>query len=92
MRKQFALFGAPGVGKGTFAPIICRRGQLQHIAVGDIVRDEIKKKTALGMNMTKYIDNGVLVPDQVICEIVFKEIKKSTRILLDGFPRFTLSL
>ncbi len=85
--RQFALIGAPGVGKGTFAKIICSRLGLYHISVGDIVRNEIERKTPQGIAMSKYTNEGRLIPDQIVCEIVFNEINKTGKVLLDGFPR-----
>jgi adenylate kinase len=92
--KYFALIGAPGVGKGTFAQIISQRLSLQHISVGDILRNLVKqqnqkKSTKLAQELSSYMREGKLIPDHLICDIVFHEISSSQSILLDGFPRYS---
>lgn len=88
--KYYALIGAPGVGKGTFATIISKKLNLKHISVGDIIRNEIKLETKQGKEFMKYVNKGILVPDEIICNLVFNEINNSNKILLDGFPRYLI--
>lgn len=86
--KHFALIGAPGVGKGTFASIICKKMKLQHISVGDLVRNEIQQNTILGQNFVQYTNSGKLIPDELICNFIINKIHTYPKsILLDGFPR-----
>ncbi|VTZ68137.1 GTP:AMP phosphotransferase, putative [Plasmodium chabaudi chabaudi] len=92
---RIVLFGAPGVGKGTFAEILAEKEKLKHINIGNILRNEIKKKSSIGKEINKIVNNGNLVPDNIITHIIDEEIKKcsihnSTNFkgfILDGFPR-----
>lgn len=82
--------GPPGVGKGTYAQRASKALQLPHIAAGDAVRKEIKENSPLGLQMKQYTDNGKLVPDSLILEIMKKRLSEpDTKVgfLLDGFPR-----
>lgn len=84
------IFGAPGVGKGTQAEFISKRFNLNHISTGDVLRRAIKDGTTLGLEAKKFMDNGNLVPDEVMIGLV-REILKSDKsikgFILDGFPR-----
>jgi adenylate kinase len=86
---NFCLIGAPGVGKGTFSKLLIQRLKLNHISVGDIVRREIGRKSAVGIQAQSYVTQGQLIPDEVVNGIVLQEVHKhsSSNILLDGFPR-----
>lgn len=84
------LLGAPGSGKGTMAEVLVKEQHLVHIATGDIFRYNIKAQTPLGKEAKSYIDQGLLVPDEVTIEMVKArlsqdDVKKG--FLLDGFPR-----
>lgn len=85
------LFGPPGSGKGTQSALIVEKYKLKHLSTGDILRDEIKRKTELGRIAESYISNGNLVPDEMIIDILVNAIntdkKKYNGIILDGFPR-----
>ncbi|MGM0366351.1 MAG: adenylate kinase [Actinomycetota bacterium] len=84
------LLGAPGAGKGTQAKKLSEKFKIPHISTGDILRKEIKQKTELGKKAEKYVNDGKLVPDDLIIEIIRKEIqgkKAEDGFLLDGFPR-----
>lgn len=85
------ICGAPGCGKGTQSDLIVKRYNLTHLSTGDILRNEISKKTELGIIANSYISNGNLVPDKMIIEILMhtmeRESGKLNGILLDGFPR-----
>jgi adenylate kinase len=89
--KHFALIGAPGVGKGTFAQIVSKKLSLQHISVGDLLRNLIRQEStapsALCQELSSFMNTGQLIPDRLICDIVSHEISSSQNILLDGFPR-----
>ncbi len=84
------LLGPPGAGKGTQAEEIVDRYKLTHISTGDILRASIKKGTSLGKQAKEYLDQGELVPDEVVVNIVKERLKEpdcQSGALLDGFPR-----
>lgn len=83
---RFCFLGGPGVGKGTFARLITKRLGMKHIAVGDVIRSEISKQTTLGKTMESYTSQGALIPDNLVDELVDKEMQK-TDFILDGYPR-----
>ena len=90
--KGIVLLGAPGAGKGTQAKLIAGRYSLPHISTGDILRSNIKEGTQLGRLAKSYIDEGKLVPDEVVVAIVRDRLAKpdcENGFLLDGFPRTT---
>ena len=87
---RLILLGPPGAGKGTQAGKIAKKYNIPHISTGDIFRVNIVNKTDLGILAKKYIDNGELVPDSVVMDIVRDRIiQDDTKngFLLDGFPR-----
>ena len=84
------LFGPPGAGKGTQAEAICSELSIPHISTGDIFRKHLKEGTELGQLARSYMDQGQLVPDQVVCDIVASRLIETdcaAGALLDGFPR-----
>lgn len=84
------MLGGPGSGKGSVGGRISEDFNLPHIATGDIFRAELKNETDLGKKIKKYMDNGLLVPDEVVIEIVENRLsQKDTEngAILDGFPR-----
>lgn len=81
------MLGAPGSGKGTIGNEICDHFNLTHLATGDIFRDEIKRKTELGVKATEYISKGLLVPDELTIAMVEGKLEELDGVLLDGFPR-----
>ncbi len=84
------LLGPPGAGKGTQAAKIAGRYSLPHISTGDMLRSEIAYKTPLGMKAKALIDEGELVPDDIITAMVKNRIARkdcANGFLLDGFPR-----
>ena len=81
------MLGAPGTGKGTIGNEICKKYNLVHLATGDIFRDEMKRKTELGMKAEEYISKGELVPDSITIKMVEGKLDKLDNVLLDGFPR-----
>jgi adenylate kinase len=88
---NLVLIGPPGVGKGTQAALLHQRLGLLHLASGDIFRSEIAAATELGLKAKEYIDQGLLVPDELtigMMEIRFtSERAKLCGFVLDGFPR-----
>jgi adenylate kinase len=81
------LLGSPGAGKGTQAKLLEERFSLVHLAPGDILRDEIKKNTPLGIKAKVNIDKGQLVPDEMIVDIMLDHVRNNPDAILDGFPR-----
>ena len=84
------LFGPPGAGKGTQAAAICNALSIPHISTGDIFRKHLKEGTDLGELAKSYMNNGQLVPDSVVCDIVASRLIDADcagGALLDGFPR-----
>ncbi|RLG84407.1 MAG: adenylate kinase [Thermoprotei archaeon] len=87
---KIVLLGPPGAGKGTFAKYFSKKYCIPHISTGDIFRNEIRKGTELGRKAKKYIEKGLLVPDEIVIEIVRKRLNEqdtSIGFILDGFPR-----
>ena len=87
---RLVLLGAPGAGKGTQAKKIVQRFKISHISTGNILRNEIKNDTELGRKAGNFVKEGKLVPDELIIEIIKKELegKQSDKgFLMDGFPR-----
>jgi adenylate kinase len=84
------LLGAPGSGKGTQAKFLVRKYSIPQISTGDILREEVKSGTVLGLKAKEYMDKGQLVPDEVVVGMVEERVKKgdcTTGFILDGFPR-----
>ena len=87
---RIILFGAPGVGKGTQAKILSSKLNIPHISTGDILRSAIEKKTPLGLEAKKIMDQGGLVSDNIMAGIIrdtLKEESNKNGFILDGFPR-----
>lgn len=84
---NLVLLGGPGAGKGTQASKIVEARNLTHLSTGDILREEVDKGTPLGERAKEYMDRGDLVPDDLIVDMVSKQIKDETGYLFDGFPR-----
>lgn len=90
--KKIILFGPPGAGKGTFsAQIRDVLPEIIHISTGDILRENLKGETPLGLKAKKYMDKGELVPDDVVIDMIKDRLKKKDvkkhGFVLDGFPR-----
>lgn len=87
---KIIMLGAPGAGKGTQAKQIAGKYQIPHISTGDIFRANIKEGTELGKKAKTFMDQGLLVPDELVVELVADRIVKddcSNGFVLDGFPR-----
>ncbi len=87
---KIIMLGAPGAGKGTQAKKIAEKYQIPHISTGDIFRANIKNGTELGKKAKTYMDQGLLVPDELVCDLVVDRVKQEdckNGYILDGFPR-----
>ncbi len=80
------LFGAPGSGKGTQAKLLAEHFELRRISLGDILRDEVKKQSQLGLKVKSYMERGALVPDALVSEVISENIN-ANGFVLDGYPR-----
>ena len=88
--KNFIIFGPPGAGKGSQAVILSKKYNFKHISTGDILREEIKNGTKLGLKVKSLMDQGALVIDTIILEIIenlLNNSKEYSGFLYDGFPR-----
>ena len=87
---KIIMLGAPGAGKGTQAKQIAGKYSIPHISTGDIFRANIKNGTELGKKAKEYMDQGLLVPDELTCDLVMDRIQQDdckNGFVLDGFPR-----
>lgn len=87
---KIIMLGAPGAGKGTQAKMIAEKYSVPHVSTGDIFRANIKNGTELGMEAKKYMDQGLLVPDELTVKILLDRVAKEdckNGYVLDGFPR-----
>lgn len=87
---KIIMLGAPGAGKGTQAKKIAEKYSIPHISTGDIFRANIKNGTELGKKAKTYMDQGLLVPDELVVDLVVDRLKQAdceNGCVLDGFPR-----
>ena len=87
---NIVIFGAPGSGKGTQSERIVEKYGINHISTADVLRAEIKNGTELGKTAKGYIDQGQLIPDELMIDIlasVFDSFEDSKGVIFDGFPR-----
>ena len=90
MDSSIILFGPPGAGKGTQAVRISEITGKPQISTGDMLRSSVSKKTDLGLKAQHYMESGLLVPDDLIIQLISERIKEKDAIqgvLFDGFPR-----
>ena len=89
--KNIVIFGAPGSGKGTQSDLMIEHYGRGHISTGDVLRNEIKNGTELGKTAQGFIDNGQLIPDDLMVSILAKKYDEFGRghkgVIFDGFPR-----
>lgn len=89
---NLVLFGPPGAGKGTQSEKLIARYGLVHLSTGDILRSEVARQTALGLEAKKLMDQGLLVPDTVVIGMIESRLdqhKGGQGFIFDGFPRTT---
>ena len=87
---KLILLGAPGAGKGTQAEIVCEKLNIPAISTGNIIREALKNGTEMGLKAKSYMDEGNLVPDDVVIGIIKERLSKDdcqNGFILDGFPR-----
>lgn len=87
---KIIMLGAPGAGKGTQAEMIAEKYHLPHVSTGDIFRANIKNGTELGKEAKRYMDQGLLVPDELTVKILMDRVSQEdckNGYILDGFPR-----
>ena len=89
--KNIVIFGAPGSGKGTQSDKIIAEFGVAHISTGDVLRGEIKAGTELGKTASQYINEGKLVPDSLIIDMLAATLDSKGKdipgVIFDGFPR-----
>jgi adenylate kinase len=84
------LLGAPGTGKGTQAHLLAEREGWLHVSTGDMLREAVAQKTALGEKAKEYMEQGALVPDELVIGMLVERIGQpdaQAGLILDGFPR-----
>lgn len=87
---KIVLIGAPGAGKGVYAQYFRDKYCIPHISTGDIFREEIAKRSELGERIRYYVEQGLLVPDDIVVDVVKKRLQQpdtTSGFILDGFPR-----
>lgn len=87
---KIIMLGAPGAGKGTQAKLLADKYEIPHISTGDIFRANIKNGTELGKKAKTYMDQGLLVPDELVVDLVVDRVQQEDckkGYILDGFPR-----
>jgi adenylate kinase len=88
--KRLIFLGPPGAGKGTQAKLLSKTYNIPHISTGDILREAKANKTSLGQKAQKYLDEGLLVPDELILDLIRERLSEPDTQkgwILDGFPR-----
>ncbi len=87
---NLVLFGPPGCGKGTQSERLIARYDLRHLSTGDLLRNEVARATPLGLEAKKFMDNGMLVPDEVVIGMIGSRLEEEPDVrgyIFDGFPR-----
>jgi adenylate kinase len=87
---NIVLFGPPGAGKGTQSEYLIKKYSLVHLSTGDILRSEIAAGTSLGLEAKSLMDQGILVPDEVVIGMISSKLdqnKNAKGFIFDGFPR-----
>lgn len=88
--RHYILLGAPGSGKGTQSQLLVERKAMKHLSTGELLRQEIAQKTPLGLSVQELIQEGRLVSDAIVIQMIAQQIKTKgmhSGFLFDGFPR-----
>ena len=87
MKKHILFLGAPGAGKGTQAKLISEANSFLHLSTGELLRNEIQNNSNLGLQVKDIMNRGELVSDELVLEIVKKNLEKNNQgWILDGYP------
>ena len=88
---NIVLLGPPGAGKGTLAALLKNTYRLAHVSTGDILREEMKRKTKIGQQIKRIVEDGKLVPDEVVTQLIENRVAKDKNAqqayMFDGYPR-----
>lgn len=85
---NLVFLGPPGAGKGTQAKVLCKHFALEHISSGDLLREAVRDGSLIGEKAKEFMKKGLLVPDEIVVQIVAQKIKGDKKgFVLDGFPR-----
>ena len=84
---KLIIFGPPGSGKGTYSRILREKFGIEKISTGDILRAEIRKGSEIGKVAEKFINQGKLVPDEIVNKVVLEHLRNLSGYVLDGYPR-----
>lgn len=89
MAKTVVFLGPPGAGKGTQSSLLTERMSFIQLSTGDMLRDAVRNQTPLGIKAKSYMDQGKLVPDELIIELIEEKLESlpDRNIIFDGFPR-----
>lgn len=87
LSKSVIIFGRPGGGKGTISSMLIKDFAFEHLSTGDILRKHILQKTDLGMKVKGFMDQGLLVPDEIVIDVLLSACNPKSSYLFDGFPR-----
>ncbi len=89
MSKTIIFLGPPGAGKGTQSQLLKERDSFIQISTGDLLREAVKNQTLLGLKAKEYMNEGKLVPDELIISLIEEKLKEyeESNIIFDGFPR-----
>ncbi len=87
--RYLAILGPSGGGKGTQAALLAKHFRYRHLSIGAILRQEIAQKTANGQKLARYVNRGLLAPDELVAAILFRQLRPAVKsgFILDGFPR-----
>ena len=84
---KILLLGKPGSGKGTHVYLLSAEFKIPRLIMGDLLREEIKKSTELGKEISEYYEKGILVPDEIVIRLIKENLKGEEDFIADGFPR-----